>query len=360
MSKLDRLQRLDLLGIQPPQPASPLGRVKLDEDESPWDWPAELKRELLAALEQRPWNRTVGGLVDLQRALSEPLGLTHEWIALGAGTGELLRHLMMAWCLRSTVVYPVPTHPSYGLIAQSLGIKHVGVMLKADFSLPVEQIVGTAELQEASMVLVGNPNNPTGNMFSRDELLTIVRECNALVVVDESFIEYSGLSLTDAVAEHENLAIVRTFSHAGASALHPLAYVLAHPRVVTELEKLRPPQTLGGAGVLAAQLVLAHPASFAAHAEQVVREREALRQALTRVRAVISWPSAANFLLVGTTLSGVELASRLIDLGIAVRPMERSPLMNCIRVTVGTPEENAAFVEAMTSLFGPADTPPGF
>jgi histidinol-phosphate aminotransferase len=287
----------------------------------------------------------------LHRAIAAPLDLDSSWVAIGAGADDVLRQLLLAWCFRGTLVYPVPTDPLYGRLAQTLAIKHIGVMLKADFSLPLDQIIATARLQEASMVLVGNPNNPTGSLFARDDLLAIARETSGLLVVDESHIEYSGLSLVDALPEHENLVIVRSFSHAWAAAAFRVGYMLAHPRVVAEVEKVRLPHNVAGSALLAAQLLLSSDEWAPARAS-LVREREQLRQALSGVHGVVTWPSAANFLLVGTTLDGQDLAARLLDLGVAVRAFDRSPLMNCIRVTVGTREMNAHFVAAMTRLFG--------
>lgn len=352
MSKLDKLQRLDLLGLAPPSQASPMVRVKLDEDESPRDWPEALKARWMAEFAKADWRLYPPGHLDLRRAIAEPWGLTHEWVSLGAGASEVVRHLMTAWALRGTVVYPTPTQPLYGQIAQTLGIKHIAVMLKADFTLPLEQVIGTARHQEASMVIIGNPNAPTGNMFSPDELLTVARETDALVVVDESYIDYTGLSLADALAETENLVLVRSMSHAWHAAGFRLGYLMAHPRVVAEVEKVRLPHNLPAASLLAGQLLLAHHGEFETAWRELVRERESLRHALSSIRGVVTWPSAANFLLVGTTMTGEALAEKLLDRGIAVRALNRSPLMNCIRVTVGAPEANAEFVTAMTAIFG--------
>lgn len=354
-SKLDRRQRLDLLGLPAFRAASPSVLIKLDEDENPLDWPAELKAAWAAAFIQTPWNRYPPGHLDLQRAIADPLGLEPAWVSLGAGADEVLRHVLIAWCLRGTVVYPVPTHPTYGVIAQTLGLKHVAVMLRADFTLPVEQVIATALHQDAAVILIGNPNNPTGNLFVRDELLTIARETDALVVVDERSIEYSGLTLADALSEVENLAVIRSFSHGWPAADFRLACLLARPRVIVEVEKVRLPHNVSGPALLAGQILLSQLPTVQVMVMQVVRERDTLRQALTRVSGAISWPSAGNFLLVGTTLPGDELASRLLDRDIAVRPCDRSPLMNCIRVTVGTREQNTALVTALQDICGQLD-----
>lgn len=352
MSKLDKLQRLDLLGLTPQSQAAPFAPIKLDEDESPLDWPEALKAEWATQFQRSAWNRFPPEHTDLKRAIAEPFGLGHEWVSLGAGVPEVLRHLLMAWCLKGTLIYPVPTDPLYGLVAQTLGIKHVAVMLKADFTLPLDQLIGTAEAQEASVVLVANPNNPTGNLLARDELLTIVRGAPSLVVVDESYIDFTGLSLADALGEHDNLVILRSFSHAWHAAGFRLGYALAHPRVIIELEKVRLPHNLPAPSLLAGQMLLAHAQALRPRWLEVVQARESLRQALGSVRGVVTWPSAANFLLVGTTMPGVELARRLLEMGVLVRTFTRSPLLNCVRVTVGDDEANTAFLAAMQEIFG--------
>jgi histidinol-phosphate aminotransferase len=269
VSKLDKLQRLDLLNLPARREATPTVVAKLDDDEAPVDWPEALKRRWTEAFLAVDWNRHPPGHLDLQRAIGGPLGLEADWVSLGAGPEDVLRNVLLAWCLRGTLVYPVPTNPIYDRLAQTLGIKHVAVLLKADFTLPVDQVVATANHQQASVVLVGNPNNPTGNLFARDELLAIARETGALVVVDETHIEPSGVSLADALPEVENLAILRTFSHAAA---FRVGYLLAHPRVTAEIEKVRLPHNVGGTALLAAQVLLNSP-DWPPPREELVRER---------------------------------------------------------------------------------------
>ena len=333
---------------------APSVRAKLDEDEWAFDWSADEKAQWASCLARSPWNRYPPAHVDLQRAIAEPLGLTHEWVSLGAGADEMIRNLLIAWGFRGTLVYPIPTNPLYAVIAQSLGVKHVAVLLRADFSLPLEQVVATASSQEANLVLVNNPNNPTGNLFSRDEILSLARECDSLVVVDESYIEISALSVSDALAEHENLAVIRSFSHAWPAASFRLGYLIAHPRVIREVEKVRSPQNVSAPALLAGQWLLAHELALRPRWMALAREREGVREALSQLRDVVSWPSAANFLLVGTTLDSQDLAARLLSRGVLVRSFSRSPLMNCIRVTIGDPELNGIFIEAMESIFGAA------
>lgn len=352
MSKLDRLQRLDLLGAAPPPPVVPAVAVRLDEPESPVDWPADLKAEWLAAFGQAAWHRRPPGHLDLKRAIAAEVGLGPESVALGPGTEAVLAATLTAWGLRGKVVYPVPTTPVYGRTAQALGITPVAVMLRADFSLPVEQVVAVARQQQAAVVLIGSPNDPTGTLVARDEILTIARETDALVVVDESHVEYSGLSVADALPEHDNLAILRTLGHAWRSAAFRLAWLIGHPRVIAELAKVPLADAVGAPAVLAGQFALAHRARLAPALDAVALEREALRAGLAGVRGVVTWPSVANFVLVGTTLDGEDLARRLLDRGIAVRPFDRSPIKNCVRVTVGTGNENAALVAAMKEIFG--------
>jgi histidinol-phosphate aminotransferase len=352
LSKLDRLQRLELLGAAPAQGPGPSVAIRLDEPESPLDWPEDLKAAWLEAYRQVAWHRRPPGHLDLRRAIAAEAGLGPDAVALGAGAEAVLAAVLMAWAFRGTVVYPVPTTPLYARVAQALGITPVAVMLRADFSLPVEQVVAVARQQQASVVVIGSPNDPTGTLVARDEILTIVRETDALVVVDESHIEFSGLSIADAVPDHENLAVLRGLGNAWRSASFRLAWLLAHPRVVEELAKVPLGEAVGAPALLAGAFGLAHRDRLAPALDGVARDREALRAALAGVHGVVTWPSVANFLLVGTTLEGDDLAQRLLDRGIAVRPFDRSPLKNCVRVTVGTPAENAALVAAMTEVLG--------
>ncbi len=352
MSKLDRLQRLDLLGAVPPPPQAPAVAVRLDEPESPLDWPADLKADWLQAFGGLAWHRRPPGHLDLRRAIAAEVGLGPDNVALGPGAEAVLAAVLTAWGLRGTVVYPVPTTPTYARVAQALGITPVAVMLRADFSLPVEQVVAVARQQNAAVVLIGSPNDPTGTLVARDEILTIARATDALVVVDESYIEYSGLSIADALPDHDNLAVLRGLGHAWRSAAFRLAWLLGHPRVIGEIAKVPLADAVGAPALLAGQFCLAWRDRLGPALDEVAHAREALRAALAAVRGVVTWPSVANFVLVGTTLDGEDLARRLLDRGIAVRPFDRSPIKNCVRVTVGTAEENAALVAAMREIFG--------
>lgn len=353
MSKLDRLQRLDLLAVPAPDAGWPAVPVQLDAPERPLDWPADLKAAWSEAFLQLSWNRRPPGQLDLRRAIADASGLTPEHVALGAGPEALLAATITAWAHRGTVVYPVPTTPAWARVTQAMGATAVAVLLRADFSLPVDQLVAVARQQEASLLLLGSPQDPTGALVSRDEVLTLVRETDALVLVDETLAAYAGFSVADAVADHENLAVIQGPGHFGRAEAFRLAWLLAHPRVIAAMEKVPLADAVSAPAILAGHFALAHRQRLAPAINEVATAREALRSGLAGIRDVVTWPSVANFVLVGTTLASEDLAGRLRDRGIAVRSFDRSPLMNCVRITVGTPDENDALLRALTELFGP-------
>jgi histidinol-phosphate aminotransferase len=352
VSKLDRLQRLELLTLPAPDPGGPAVEVQLDVPERPVDWPADLKAAWAAAFTKLDWNRRPPGQLDLRRAIADQVGLTSEHVALGAGPEALLAAMIAAWAQRATVVYPVPTSPAWARVAVAMGATPVAVMSKADFSLPVEQLVAVAKQQQAALVLLGSPQDPTGSLVSRDEVLTIVRETDALVLVDETLAAYAGFSVADAVADFDNLAVLQGPAHFGRSEAFRLAWLLAHPRVIETLARMPLADAVSAPAILAGHFALVHRERLAPAISEVATAREALRAGLAGIRDVVTWPSVADFLLVGTTLGSEDLARRLLDRGVAVRSFDKSPLMNCVRVTVGTQAENAALLEALTDVFG--------
>lgn len=352
MGKLDRLQRLDLVDVALPPSGRPGAAIRLDADEAAEDWPAALKAVWLESFAKAAWNRYPGGHLDLTRALAEHVGVDADWIVLGAGADELLRDAMLAWGWGRSPIYAVPTDPRYGHLARTLGLQPIAVLRAADFGLPVEQLIANARRHDAGVVLIGNPNNPTGNLVTRDELLAIARGCDALVVVDERAIAFSGASVVDAIAEVENVLVVRSFSHAWPAAAFRLGYAIGRPRVVAELAKVRLAHTPAAPALLAGQVLLSRPDLAQDAIAATVAARDRLRHDLGKVSGLVSWPSAANYVLVGTTLPGEDLAGRLLDRGIAVKAFSRSPLRNCIRVTVGLEDEHQALVKALKAICG--------
>ncbi|MEB3221566.1 MAG: aminotransferase class I/II-fold pyridoxal phosphate-dependent enzyme [Candidatus Sericytochromatia bacterium] len=354
MSKLERLRRPDLVGLRAPTPMAEDLPVRLDGRRTPLDWPEALKRRCVEALASAAWHQAQGAEAALRRLAAERAGLPPSCVALFAQGEAALSALLTTWCWQGRLAYPIPTHPGYAVAAQVLGITPIAVLSHADFSLPVEQLVGVARQHQVQMVLISNPSEPSGTLVTREEILTIARGTDALVVVDERNLALGELSVADAVGEEENLVVLQGLGPSLLVGAWEVAWVLAARSVIAELEKLPGTARLPVTASLGASWTLEHQAELTPPPAELATRREALRLGLAELDGVVTWPSVAHYMLVGTTLPGRDLASLLRDRGIAVQAFDRSPLKTCIRVGLGTPEESTAFLTTMRGVFGRA------
>ncbi len=333
--------------------------VRLNQNESPLDWPADLKAEVLRRVARAGWNRYPAAQADvLRRALAGAYDLAPEMVALTNGSDEAILALVEAFAAGRTVVLPVPTYSMAEPLAVAGGARAVPVPLRADFSLDAAAVIRASHQAGAGLVFLVSPNNPTGNAFAPWEVEAVVREAAGLVVVDEAYADFAAGSWLSSVPGHASLAVVRTFSKAFAFAGGRVGWIAAAPEVVSAVRTVLPPYNLNVFAQEAALVALEHRGFFRAQVAALVAERERLRAALAALEGVTVFPSETNFLLFSAArFSARTLFDRLLARGVLVRDVSGAPLLaGCLRVTVGTAEENARFLEALRQSL--ADGPP--
>jgi histidinol-phosphate aminotransferase len=224
--------------------------------------------------------------------------------------------------------------------------------------LDAARFLDTLRREQPRLVFLAWPNNPTGNLFDRGAVEAILgacagRDCHALVVVDEAYVHYSGQSFLPRLGEFPNLVILRTLSKIGLAGIR-LGILIANTDVVQEVNKVRMPYNVNALSQAAARVVLAHGDVVAQRAAVIVKERERVLAALGAMPGVRAFPSQANFVLIRTRRPGDALCADLLSRGIVVRDFSRAPhLAECLRVTIGAPEENDAFLDALAAALGP-------
>jgi histidinol-phosphate aminotransferase len=227
-------------------------------------------------------------------------------------------------------------------------MRYAGVPLARDFSLDETALLAAIERERPAITWIAYPNNPTGNLFPREAILRIVDASPGLVVVDEAYYAFSGgASLLDEVGRHPNLLLVRTVSKLGLAGLR-LGVAIGPPEWLAELEKLRLPYNVNVLSMAAAEFLLAHRDVLERQTQSIVAERARLEAGLDRIAGVERFPSAANFILVRVP-DAPRAFEGLKARGILVRNFHRShPLLeHCLRLTVGTPDENARLLQAL-------------
>jgi histidinol-phosphate aminotransferase len=328
------------------------GLVKLDAMENPYAWPEAVRREWLETLQRVTLNRypdpeARGLRRRLQQTLAVPAGME---LLLGNGSDELIQIILMAVSKPGAVVLaPAPTFVMYEMIAAFLGMKFVGVPLKQDFSLDLPAMIEAIETHQPAAVFLAYPNNPTGNLFAREDVERLIGKSRGLVVLDEAYHAFAGESFMDQLGQHLNLLVLRTLSKQGLAGLR--LGVLAGPGPwLEQFNKVRLPYNIGSLTQASAEFALTRLAMLDEQAGRIRADREKLFQALSRMRGVRPWPSRANFILFRTEQRAAdEVFEELRRRGVLIKNLNSAGglLAGCLRVTVGTPDENAAFLKAL-------------
>jgi len=329
------------------------GLVKLDAMENPFRLPEHLQRELGERLGRVAINRyPVGCVADVIAALSSYVDLPAGCrLMLGNGSDELISLLALACDLPGAVVLaPLPGFVMYEMSAKLQGLKFAGVPLTADFELDEPAMLAAIETHRPALTYIAYPNNPTANLFDEGAVERIVAAVGAqdgLVVIDEAYQPFSSRSWMGRVARHEHVLVMRTLSKFGLAGVR-LGYMVGAATLIAEIDKVRPPYNISALNAEATLFALTHADEFAHQAEVLRAERAKLLEALRRLPGTTPFPSEANMILVRVpdskrSFEGMRARGVLVKNIEGLHPL----LKNCLRLTVGTPEENVLMVDAL-------------
>ena len=324
--------------------------VRLNTNESPYAPPPEFVEAWLDALRAAPLNRYPDRAAhELRAALAAQLGQPVERLFCANGSNEVLQTLLLTFGGpgRAAAVFE-PTYALHSHIARITGTSVVVGERSADFTVDPAAARALVAEHRPAMVFLCSPNNPTGTVEPPATVEALLDASDALVVVDEAYGEFAERSAIDLVAGDRPLIVSRTYSKVWSMAALRLGFCVAPPWVIEELEKVVLPYHLAAPTQLAGVLALRYGREMDDRVALLVRERERLRAELDAVDGVTVFPSGANFVLLRVHGDGHALWQRLVDRGVLVRDFSRWPrLEQCLRVTVGTPEENDALLAAL-------------
>lgn len=343
------------LGAYTLRPYEP--RIKLNQNESPYDLPQEIKDRVAARLAGRPWNRYPPFVADnFIEAVAEATRWPADGVLVANGSNELIQSVLAVVVGPSvSVVIPEPTFTLYRLMTEVNGGSVVSVPLDDELRFDVDAIIRAARESDAAVVVLCTPNNPTGDALSLAEIARVHDETGALVLLDQAYVEFGGDDGIPLLDGRPRLVVLRTFSKAMAMAGLRAGYMLAHPDLAREVDKAKLPYNVNFYTEVAAAEALRGRALLAPLLDAMRSERDRLFRELETVRGIRVYPSAANFLLFRVTsprLDHVEVFSRLLhDHGVLVRDVSKYPqLERCLRVNAGTPDENDTFLAALREI----------
>ena len=350
--KIARLIRPEIRALRAYHVPDAAGLVKLDAMENPYAWSEDVKQAWVETLHEVAINRYPDADARrlrerLRMALAVPDGMD---LLLGNGSDELIQIILMAVSHPGAVVLaPMPTFVMYEMIATFTGMKYAGVPLAPDFSLDLPAMLRVIETHEPAAVFLAYPNNPTGNLFDRADIERIIEMAPGLVVLDEAYHAFAGESFMERLGNHDNLLVMRTLSKQGLAGLR--LGVLAGPAPwLAEFNKVRLPYNIGSLTQASAEFALSHMKLLDEQAGRIRANREKLFQALANLPGVHPWPSKTNFILFRTdNRDADEVFKGLRSRGVLIKNLNSAGgmLKGCLRVTIGTQEENDVFLNAL-------------
>ncbi len=331
------------------------GLIKLDAMENPYPLPAELLDPWLERLRGVALNRYPDpDARTLKARLRQGMGLDEDQpLVLGNGSDEIIQMLALTVGGPGRVLLaPEPGFVMYRMIARFSGMDYVGVPLGPDFQLDTVAMLTAIERHRPALIFLAYPNNPTGNLFDAAAMEAIIEAAPGLVVVDEAYTAFAEASFIDRLGHHPNLLLMRTLSKLGLAGLR-LGLLLGPAPWLEEIEKVRLPYNINSLTQASAEFALEHYAVFEAQTRRIRAERERLAQRLAALPGVRVFPSRANFLLIRVA-DADGLFQGLLARGILIKKLHGShpALEGCLRLTIGSEEENHRLLQALEAELG--------
>ncbi len=313
-------------------------RVKLDANESPYGV------TVLKSVKTNKYPDPEAS--ELRRLVAKDLKVKSENILHGNGSDELIYNLIVTF--GGPVLYPVPTFSMYGIISQTLGEEKYEVPLDENFDIDIDLTLKAVKKIKPKLIFLSSPNNPTGNCYSPDKISKIISQSKGLVIVDEAYQAFSGKNeFLPLLRKHKNMIILRTLSKIGLAGLRT-GFMVADKEIVSEVNKVRLPFNLNSLSQKVAIDSFKDKQKMRLQIRTIVSERKKLLKAMQKMDGINPYPSDANFILFRTDDAN-GIFNKLLKKGVLIRNMSGA-VSSCLRVTVGTPRENTAFLNALRQV----------
>jgi histidinol-phosphate aminotransferase len=348
--RMSRFLRADVQGMHGYAVQPSAGFVKVDTMENPFRLPDALRKELGERLAEVALNRYPAERGDVLRAeLAKHANMPADCeIMLGNGSDELISLLTLAADVPGNVVMaPLPGFVMYEMSAKLQGLKFVGVPLTPDFELDAPAMLAAVREHQPALLYLAYPNNPTANLWNDDVIDALIEAAPGLVVIDEAYQPFAARDSLARLRRHEHVLLMRTMSKFGLAGVR-IGYLMGRKALVAEIDKLRPPFNVSVLNCEAALFALEHADEYARQAATIRAERDKLLRELQALPGVTPFPSEANMILARVpdakrVFEGMRARGVLIKNVSGLHPL----LANCIRITVGTPEENPQTLAAL-------------
>ena len=331
--------------------------IKLDAMENPYRWPESMVDEWLQLVREVELNRYPDPSASvLKERLRQSMAIpANADILLGNGSDELIQMILMAMATKDqngqaqTVLSVDPSFVMYDMVSTYAGMNYASVPLNEDFSLNVTAFLEAIERYTPAIIFIAYPNNPTGNLFNRADVQKIIDAAPGVIVIDEAYHAFADDSFMGEAGRLDNLLVMRTVSKMGLAGLR-LGLVAGKSEWLNEFDKVRLPYNLNILTQATAEFALSHQSVLDKQTAIICQTRKDLIAELTKIESLYVYPSQANFILFRTAADqATAIFNRLKQAGILIKNLSPvgGALQDCLRVTVGMPEENQAFLAAL-------------
>ncbi len=323
----------------------------LDKNEIPWGLSDKVEEALIKRVKAMSFNRYPdSGCAELKAAISKYTGMDSESISIGNGSDELIHLVLQAFIdPGDTIAVSNPTFSMYKIYGAICGARIWEYDLDSNFEIKMEEFIGCLQKEKPKVVFLCNPNNPTGKSLELSEIEQLLNNFGGIVVVDEAYYEFSGLTASGLIIRYDNLIILRTFSKALGLAGLRVGYMLACPSAVSYIDRVRSPFNVNTFAQAAAIEVLENLDMVTERIELIKGERKRLTALLTDFESLQCFESQSNFILMRSSYAE-EIYKRLQRAGIYIKSFSEPMLKDCLRVTIGSPFENDSFYEIVKEV----------
>lgn len=325
--------------------------VKLNQNESPYDIPASLKKAVLGCLARKRWNRypvhPPSGLIE---AIARHTGWTKEGIVVGNSSNEIILAIAQTVCAAGDrMVVVSPGFPMYPRVGRILGLKIMEVPLSEDFEFDVKAIIEAA--RKAALIILASPNNPTGTALRSEQILDLAQHIEGTLVIDEAYHDFHQRNSQKLLKSHANLLIIRTLSKAFSLAGARIGYLLAGPEIAKIIENVKLPFSVGLFQQVVGSLIMKNRSFREKFVRRIIQERKRVHAELKKIPGISPVPSRANFILFKIQKRRAQdVCEALHRHDVLVRSFDHPRLRNALRVTIGTQRENKIFLKTLRKV----------
>lgn len=329
--------------------------IKINQNENPFDLPDAIKDEVSRRWSSHAWSRYPEFVPEkLYKRIAEFAGWTPDGVLAGNGSNELLQGLLAVTLGEGRrILLSEPTFAIYRQIANVQGAEIISVPLTSEYQHDTPRLLRAIEQHQPEVTIICSPNNPTGCVIRDADLILLLEAAHGLVVVDEAYFEFAEHTVVPLMHRYPNLMVTRTFSKAMAAAALRVGFLLAAPDVTREINKAVLPYNLNMFSQIVAETTLEmYDTHVRPLVETIIAEQSRLYDGLRQIEGVRPVPSRSNFIIIECALAPKSVYRELVARDILVRDMSGYPMLeHCLRISVGTPEENDKLLRALTEIF---------